>query len=155
MLLLFGLQPAEPRTHVTLNDHHSNISDRVSGGGAARQEATVNYAPVLKVFPKIVANHELFSIFYRVFKALKKGGEHQYRTDEELFEMAAMRVYPMMMSHEVDAVAHSAEDKEAVKIAKKKAEKKKMNKKGKRMEGRDNDAIIKSEAKYAAGEIHE
>ena len=110
---------------------------------------------MLKVFPKIVADHELFSIFYRVFKSLKKSSEYRYRTDEELFEMAAMRVYPMMMSTEVDGVAASADDREGIEIAKKKAEKERMKKKGRRMEGRDNDAIIKSEAKYAAGEIHE
>ena len=42
-----------------------------------------------------------------------------------------------------------------IEIAKKKAQKERMKQEGKRMEGRDNDAIIKSEAKYAAGEIHE
>lgn len=68
-----------------------------------RKEAcsSVSYAPVLRIFPVILKDHEKLSIFMQIFSKVRESRSNKHKTDQACFRDAVLRIYPLLHSDDI------------------------------------------------------
>lgn len=141
------------------------LMDEEEGFGDAKTESSVAYAPVLRIFPQILRDHEKLSIFMQIFSSIREKRSNKHKTDQVCFREAVMRMYPLLNSYDIDdRLVSKGKNKKGSSSGKSTDEKDKQLRSAQRRKAKEDgvvvarDAgeektIIDAEAKLAAGSL--